>query len=222
MSASGPSCWVASRKRAFAVMSPTPDTRTRGRAGRLTLSDCCPVSATATTRSTDASRAAISGVRPDSDDVRSSSTKKNPNAVPAINGAVSAAGRAARSWASPPSAETRTTATSASRMPAPAQGPIRLPPSRPASTGTAAAVTAVTGAMTLMTPPDRARKKTTSPVAPSRPAPAAQPRSAAVTGPPSQGRRANRATSPASCESATTPNTDARRLARPPRKSDAP
>ena len=107
-------------------------------------------------------------------------------------------------------------------MPTPAHTPMRFPPSSPASTGTAAAVTAVTGATTLITPRDRARKKTTSPVEPTIPAAAPQARSATVTGPPSQGSSARSATSPASWDNATTPKTDALRLASPPRKSDAP
>ena len=37
---------------------------------------------------------------------------------------------------------------------------MRLPPSSPTRTGTAAAVTAVTGAITLITPPASVRKKT--------------------------------------------------------------
>ena len=49
------------------------------------------------------------------------------------------------------------------------------------------------GAITLITPRARARKKTTSPVEPTTPAAAAQARSAGVTGPPSQGSSARSA-----------------------------
>ena len=66
-------------------------------------------------------------------------------------------GGTVRSEPNPSSAATRTTATSASAMPATAHGPIRSPSSRPPSTGSAAADTAVTGATTLMTPPASAR-----------------------------------------------------------------
>ncbi len=107
-------------------------------------------------------------------------------------------------------------------MPAAAQAPIRSPVSSPTSTGTAAAVTAVTGAITLITPRARVRKKTTRPVAPATPAAAPHQRSAASTGPPSQGSSASRAISPLTWDSATTPNTDVFRLASPPRKSAAP
>ena len=91
-----PAGWRAGRGRSRSCRPP----RTRGRGAAPPGRPAATAARPARRRrpaATDASRAATSGVSPASADVRSSSTKKNPNAVPATSGAVRLAGRAARS-----------------------------------------------------------------------------------------------------------------------------
>ena len=213
MIASWPSCWVASRNSALAVMSPTPaEQHERQRAARGTRSERRPTSATATTSTTDASRAATSGVRPASS---RGAVEQHEEAARSAVPATSAGAEAGRPGAR---AADRQAALGGhqddgdqrehdARRRRP--GPMRFAASRPASTGTAAAVTAVTGAITLITPRGQGAEEDHQPGGAGQ---ARRPRPSQV-GRPWPGRRArgaaaSSATSPATCDSATTPNTE--------------
>src|SRR5918993_1022953 len=118
---------------------------------------------------------------------------------------------------------TRTTATSATRMPATVAGAGRPSVRNPNATGTVALRTPVTGATTPIRPTASPRYRLVMPTTPHRPPITAHPMSGADgNGSASRIPRPSAATMPTSWVMPTTPNNGARRVISPPPKSPAP
>ena len=138
----------------FAPMSPMPAAMTSARADRAGTTGRRSRSVAVSIAMPDTARALSRGHRPLPGAVRESRMNSTPNAAPAMR--ARATPRLARSRRGvgirPPSALTKTTATTASATPSSTRRPGRSPSIRPPATGTTVAVTAVTGATTLIVP----------------------------------------------------------------------